>query len=53
MNSARFEDTNKFVTEHKIKPIVDKVFEFEQAKEAYEYLQKQKHVGKVVIRVSQ
>ncbi|KAI5474932.1 hypothetical protein MNV49_002182 [Pseudohyphozyma bogoriensis] len=35
-----------------IRPIIDsKVFEFEQLAEAYEYLQKGKHIGKVVIRV--
>lgn len=33
----------------KIKPAIDKVFPFEQAKEAYHYLESQKHVGKVVI----
>ncbi|KAF9484186.1 NAD(P)-binding protein [Pholiota conissans] len=33
-------------------PIVDKVFEFENAIDAYAYLESQKHVGKVVIRVS-
>ena len=36
-----------------IKPIVDKTFAFEQAQKAYEYLQSQKHVGKVVIQVAE
>lgn len=34
------------------KPVVDKVFDFEDAKEAYKYLASQKHVGKVVIKVA-
>ena len=34
-----------------IKPVVDKVFPFEEAVQAYEYLDSQKHVGKVVIEV--
>lgn len=33
-------------------PIVDKVFEFEQLKEAYEYLLSGKMIGKVVVRVA-
>ena len=34
------------------KPVVDKVFPWEEAVQAYEYLEAQKHVGKVVIRVA-
>ena len=48
----RFEDMNRLISARKIKPIVDRVFSFDQAKEAYEYLASQKHVGKVVIRVA-
>lgn len=33
----------------KLKPAIDKVFPFEQAKEAYHHLESQKHIGKVVI----
>lgn len=33
----------------KIKPHIDKVFSFSEAKDAYAYLQSQKHIGKVVI----
>jgi NADPH:quinone reductase-like Zn-dependent oxidoreductase len=36
-----------------LKPVVDKVFTFDEAKEAYEHLKSQKHVGKVVIKVSE
>lgn len=35
-----------------VMPLVDKVFEFEQLKEAYGYLQSGKQIGKVVVRVS-
>ena len=34
-----------------IKPVIDRTFEFEQAQEAYRYLESQQHVGKVVINV--
>ncbi|SJL13275.1 related to Alcohol dehydrogenase [Armillaria ostoyae] len=33
------------------RPVVDKMFTFEEATDAYAYLESQKHVGKVVIRV--
>jgi NADPH:quinone reductase-like Zn-dependent oxidoreductase len=35
-----------------VRPVVDKVFEFDQLKEAYEYLQSGKHMGKVVVKVA-
>lgn len=44
---------NRLISANNVKPVVDKVFSFEQAKEAYEYLESQKHVGKVVIKVAQ
>jgi NADPH:quinone reductase-like Zn-dependent oxidoreductase len=31
--------------------IIDKTFRFEDAEEAFRYLKKQKHVGKVVIEI--
>lgn len=34
-----------------LKPIIDKVFSFDQVKEAYTYLESQKHLGKVVIKL--
>ena len=34
------------------RPVVNKVFSFEDAVKAYEYLATRQHVGKVVIKVS-
>lgn len=51
-SKLQFGDMNKAIDARKIKPVVDKVFGFEEAKEAYQYLWDQKHVGKVVIQVS-
>ncbi|KAJ8586615.1 NAD(P)-binding protein [Rhizopogon salebrosus TDB-379] len=48
----QFEDMNRLITAREIHPVVDKVFPFEQAIEAYSYLESQKHVGKVVIKVA-
>jgi NADPH:quinone reductase-like Zn-dependent oxidoreductase len=43
---------NRLIEVNALKPVVDRVFGFEQALEAYEYLESQKHVGKVVIKVA-
>lgn len=40
-----------FVEEHKLKPVVDRVFDFEAAREAYEALRAAEHFGKLVVRV--
>lgn len=48
----RFREMCDFYAEHQIKPVVDKVFGFEQAKEALEFLYGGSHFGKVVIRVA-
>ncbi|EIW76605.1 NAD(P)-binding protein [Coniophora puteana RWD-64-598 SS2] len=49
---AQFESMNRLIKTKKIKPVVDKVFPFEQTIQAYSYLESQQHVGKVVIKVS-
>jgi len=47
-----FEDMVRSIDANSIKPVVDKIFPFGQAKEAFEYVESQKHVGKVVIKIS-
>jgi NADPH:quinone reductase-like Zn-dependent oxidoreductase len=47
-----FEAMNAAITANKLKPVVDRVFPFEKAKEAYEYLESGAHFGKIVIRIS-
>lgn len=48
----QFREMNAFIEQKKIKPVVDeKVFAFEDAKEAYKALEAQKFFGKVVIKV--
>lgn len=46
-----FEAMNRFVSEHEIRPLIDRVFEFEQAQEAYDYLRSGGFMGKIVIRL--
>ncbi|GLB41523.1 putative alcohol dehydrogenase [Lyophyllum shimeji] len=51
---VRFVDMNRLLSANPevTRPVVDKVFPFEEAKQAYAYLASQAHVGKVVIKVS-
>ena len=39
--------------EHQIKPVVDRVFRFIEAKETLKYLYSGSHFGKVVVTVSE
>lgn len=48
---ADFEDLNAFLTKHRIKPIVDKVFELEEAPAAFAAMDSGEFFGKVVIRL--
>jgi len=48
---AMFEAMNRAIDLHKIRPVVDRVFPFEQAAEAFRHLESGEHFGKVVIRV--
>ncbi|CAK5275231.1 unnamed protein product [Mycena citricolor] len=50
----QFADMNRLmaVNQAVTRPVVDKVFPFEDAKAAYAYLESQAHVGKVVIKVN-
>src|SRR6185312_5242369 len=45
-----FEAMNRAVALHKLRPVIDRVFDFAEAPEAYRYLASGQHFGKVVIR---
>ena len=45
-----FEAMNNGIEVNAIKPVIDKVYEFSEALDAYRYLKEAKHFGKVVIR---
>jgi len=47
-----FEQLNTAISHHKLRPVIDRVFDFEDAPAAFEYFNAQKHFGKVVIRHS-
>lgn len=48
----RFEEMVGFYERHGIKPVIDKVVGFEEAKEALKYLYAGSHFGKVVIKIA-
>lgn len=47
----RLEELAQFVEEKGLKPVIDRVFKFEEAKEALEYLYSGSHFGKVIVKV--
>ncbi|KAK6988697.1 alcohol dehydrogenase superfamily protein [Favolaschia claudopus] len=49
---VQFKNMNRLLSANpeKTKPVIDRVFEFNEAKAAYTHLKSQTHVGKVVIR---
>ncbi len=48
---AMFEDMNKAIDAAKLKPVIDKVFDFDQAVEAIKYMESGEHFGKIVVRI--
>ena len=47
---ADFEAMNRFLSGHQIRPIVDRVFDFEEAVEAFDFFMNGDFMGKVVVR---
>jgi len=50
-STQMFEAMNRAITASGLRPIIDKVFPFDEAPAAYRHLQSAQHFGKVVIRV--
>jgi NADPH:quinone reductase-like Zn-dependent oxidoreductase len=46
-----FEAMNRAITLHQLRPVVDQVFEFDEARDALRYMQSGKHFGKIVIKI--
>ncbi|GIW87654.1 MAG: NADPH:quinone oxidoreductase [Isosphaeraceae bacterium] len=49
---AMFERMNRAIEAHGLRPVVDRVFPFDEAPAAYAHLASGQHFGKVVVRVS-
>ena len=48
---AMFERMNAALELHEVHPAIERVFDFDEAREAYRLLESQSFVGKIVIRV--
>lgn len=48
---ATFQEMNRAISQHHLKPVIDRVFPFEEVPQAYRYLESGAHFGKVVIAV--
>lgn len=46
-----FEAMNRSITVNRLNPVIDRVFSFEESKEAFGYMESGAHFGKVVIRL--
>jgi NADPH:quinone reductase-like Zn-dependent oxidoreductase len=46
---AMFEAMNRAIAVHQLRPVIDRVFPFEQSADALRYLQSAQHFGKIVI----
>ncbi len=49
---AMFERMNRAIAHRQMHPVVDRVFGFNVAKDAYRYLESQQHIGKIVITIA-
>ncbi len=50
---AMFEDLTNFIVKENIKPVIDRIFGFEEAKEALRYMESGSHFGKIVVRIGE
>lgn len=50
-NKTDFQAMNQALEQHQIRPVIDRVFELEQAREAFVYLGSAQHMGKIVIKI--
>ncbi len=46
-----FEDMNAAISHAKLRPVVDSIFDFEDARDALRYMEKASHFGKIVIKI--
>lgn len=49
---AMFERMNRAIAQHDLRPVIDRVFDFEDAPAALHYLKSGRHIGKVCITVA-
>lgn len=52
-SKVQHQQLSKFLSDHEVslKPLIDRVFDFDEAPAAFDYLYSGKHSGKVVIKI--
>ncbi len=50
---AHFEAMNRALEAHQVHPVVDRVFPFDAARQAFEHLAAGRHVGKICLRIGE
>jgi len=48
---AMFADMNRAIASHRLEPVIDRVFDFADARAAYHHMRSGSHFGKIVVRV--
>ena len=51
-STQMFEAMNRAITAGSLKPVIDKVFSFEDTPAAFKHLQSAQHFGKIVIKMA-
>jgi NADPH:quinone reductase-like Zn-dependent oxidoreductase len=46
-----FEAMNRAIAQHRLRPVIDRVFPFAEAREALRYMESGSHVGKIGLRI--
>jgi NADPH:quinone reductase-like Zn-dependent oxidoreductase len=49
---AMFEAMNRAISRHRLEPVIDRVFAFDESVDAFRHLESAQHFGKVVIRIN-
>jgi NADPH:quinone reductase-like Zn-dependent oxidoreductase len=44
-----FETMNRAIAQHRLRPVIDRIFPFDEAPQAYAHFDARRHMGKVVI----
>jgi NADPH:quinone reductase-like Zn-dependent oxidoreductase len=48
-----FEAMNRAIVANRLSPVIDRVFDFDQALDAYRHLKSGEHFGKIVVRIGE
>jgi len=45
-----FDDMNRAIAAHRLHPVIDRVFDFAEARDAFRHMEGASHFGKIVLR---